>query len=378
MAKFMKYSVWTSVLAGWMLTAILSPAQIIVQQGIVKVSGLAPLTTVNTLLTNYGTITQQGALITESDLLNYGSYDATNSKLVLQGENQRVLSESLTVAQLHLKSNGTTTLEGNLEILESLLLEEGLLQVGEPSRLTLNEAATITQNTESSYVWGSVTRQGTGSKFFPVGTRNEYAPLTLTNVRGNNPLVRVQYAPVANQPYWSQTQLAGNYEGSSITVTFPSRNPDYEFYPEQLTISARASQEQTETILASDLAQLDLPRITISSTLPTALPWISVGFLTEEAEEEIYVPNAFSPEAPNPEDRVIKVYGRYLSHQNFYFGIQDVWGRWIYQTTSIEDALSTGLTSSQISSAPAQFRYVASGQILSGKPIQSSDTIIKF
>ncbi|MEO0332224.1 MAG: hypothetical protein AAF223_11160, partial [Bacteroidota bacterium] len=158
MAKFVKHSIWTGTLAGWMLNTFLSPAQIIVQQGIVKVNGSSPQMTVNAPLTNYGTVTHQGVLITESDLLNYGSYDATTASLVLQGENHRVVSESLTVTQLHLSSKNNTTLEGNLEILESLLLEEGLLRVDKPSRLTLNEAATVTQSNEASYIWGGVSR----------------------------------------------------------------------------------------------------------------------------------------------------------------------------------------------------------------------------
>ncbi|MEM6840669.1 MAG: hypothetical protein AAF632_00465 [Bacteroidota bacterium] len=351
-------------------------AQVNVQQGGIHISGSDPLITVNTSFINYGTIIQQGTLITDSDLLNYGSYEGTEMSLVLQGRDQRILTDSLVLARLRITGGGIKTLEGNLEVTKNLHLRRGLLRVDDLYRFSLNEDATVTQNNENSYIWGSMSHRGTGNKFFPVGTQDAYAPLTLTNIQGNNPLVRVKYVPVDDQPFWSQTQLAGSYQGSPITVTFPTQNPDYEAYPEQLAITAGTSQEQTETTLTSELQEVALPRITLASTSSTVLPWISVGFSSEG--EEIYVPNAFSPEAPDPEDRSIKVYGKYLSDDDFYFGIQDTWGRWVYQTTSLENAMGSGWTSSQVNSDPTQFRYVVSGYFLSGTPFQLSDTIVKF
>ena len=363
------------------LIALLMPtlpmsAQVTLQQGSVKVNGVNALISSTASLINYGTIIHQGSLLIEKDLLNYGNYEATTSTIVLRGRNQRIVSDTLIIARLRVAGGGIKSLEGTVEVSNQLHLEQGLLRVDNRHRLALAGLATIIQSNEDSYVWGGVSHRGTGHKFFPVGTQGEYAPLTLTNVRGDRPLVQVQYVSTANRPAWLQTSLSGSYEGSPVTVTFLSQNPDHKFYPEQLRITAGNSPDQTRTIFDSGLPQLNLPSITLSSASPTALPWISVGFTFNESEEEVYIPNAFSSEAPNPEDRVIKVYGRYLSHNNFSFGIQDSWGRWLYQTTSLEEASTKGWTT--LGSSPAQFRYVVSGQFLSGNSFLHSDTIIKF
>ncbi len=361
----------------WLTIVHSSLAQITVQKGKV-VSESSSLISSNTPIVNYGEIVQRGTLSTESDLLNYGNYDATQGSLALQGSNQRIVSDSLTVAQLHIKGGNVKILEGKLEIKSSLYLEGGLLQVTESSQLTLDEQVAINQNNETSYVWGGVCHRGNGSKFFPVGTRDVYAPLTLTNVQGNNPLVKATYESIDGNPYWTQTQLAGTYDGSPVTITFNSNNPDYEAYAQLLSITAGPASQQTDIVLGSSLLRQDQSRYTLASNQPTSLPWISVGFTTEELQEEVYVPNAFSPEATNPEDKAIKVYGRYLSFNNFHFGVQDSWGKWVYQTTSLEEATQTGWTTAGLNASTTKFRYVVSGRFLSGNSFQHSDIIVKF
>ncbi len=157
-------------------------AQITVQQGSFKVNGIDALISSNASLINYGTVVQQGSLFIEEDLLNYGNYEASTSTIVLRGRNQRILSDALTIAQLRVAGGGIKSLEGTIEVSSQLHLEQGLLRVDNQYRLALAESATIIQSNDGSYVWGGVSHRGTGSKFFPVGTQSEYAPLTLTDV----------------------------------------------------------------------------------------------------------------------------------------------------------------------------------------------------
>ncbi len=59
-------------------------------------------------------------------------------------------------------------------------------------------------------------------------------------------------------------------------------------------------------------------------------------------KDKIFIPNAFNPSAINPENRVVKVYGKNVSDDGFSFRIFNRWGHVVYQTFDWKQANSEG------------------------------------
>lgn len=366
------------ILIGFLIITSSLEAQVTVSQGVVSIKNSTAQVSVNTTFTNRDKVVQQGELAVEGDVLNYADYQADEGILKLIGPDQLVYSDTQLLGEIHIANGHTKTLEGNFQVQQKLILEDGILSVPNKSQLTLLEDAVISQGNQDSYVDGGLYHQGTGAKFYPVGNQNEYAPVTLDNIRGDAPKVGMRYDPISGQPRWFQHLAEGTYEGSTVTFSFSSNNPDYFSYADQLTVMAGSDEDQATTSIGARFIETNSSQITVGSQEATALPWITIGFTVDETEEEVFVPNAFSPQATHLDDQNIKVYGRYLSSQNFRFGIQDTWGRWVYQTTSLEEAMNEGWSAATLSSSSSQFRYIVSGKFVSGRTFQRSDVIIKF
>ena len=58
----------------------------------------------------------------------------------------------------------------------------------------------------------------------------------------------------------------------------------------------------------------------------------------------LFIPNVFSPQATNPENKKLKVYGTLIQENDFNFRIYNQWGQLVYQTNSFVEANSTGWT----------------------------------
>ncbi|MEQ9440606.1 MAG: hypothetical protein RIG62_16255 [Cyclobacteriaceae bacterium] len=367
---------------GWLIGLCMLPlqvsAQVTVVSGVVALSSVDTQVSINATVNNKGKLLHQGTLSLTGDLLNQAIYQAEAGTLRLAGENQSLTSSLLKVGELKITNGYSKTLRGAFEVKNKLVLENGQLLVPRESQLILGEQAFVQNSSSNSYIQGFLYHRGTGEKFFPVGNESEYAPITLHRIEGDAPVVGVKYDPTSTQPYWNQRLLEGSYLGSTVTLSFLSQHPDYFYYPEQLEVQASTEQGGEGISLSARSSIINQPSIIISSEAPTNLPWLTVRFAVDNALEEVYVPNAFSPEAPDPNDQRIRVYGRFISLQNFRFGIQDAWGRWVYQTTSLEEAMVEGWPSTVPGSSFSQFRYILTGKFLSGASFQQSDLILKF
>lgn len=58
----------------------------------------------------------------------------------------------------------------------------------------------------------------------------------------------------------------------------------------------------------------------------------------------LFIPNVFSPQATNPENKQLKVYGTLIQETDFSFRIYNQWGQMVYQTNSFVEANSSGWT----------------------------------
>ncbi len=91
-----------------------------------------------------------------------------------------------------------------------------------------------------------------------------------------------------------------------------------------------------------------------------------------EARESYWIPSALSPYETNPENKVIKVYGK-LAPEDFSFTIYSRWGQVLYSTTDLAEAKNTGWDGNN---APMDtYTYVLKAKEDNGNKIEKSGTI---
>ena len=97
------------------------------------------------------------------------------------------------------------------------------------------------------------------------------------------------------------------------------------------------------------------------------------------SKDELYVPNAFNPNAVNPENQVVKVYGTNVSESGFYFKIVNRWGKVMYETRSFSEANTVGWngvnnnTNEQLELNV--FSYILKGKFIEGEEFVRVGTV---
>lgn len=97
------------------------------------------------------------------------------------------------------------------------------------------------------------------------------------------------------------------------------------------------------------------------------------------AKDELYVPNAFNPNAINPENQVVKVYGSNIDDFGFSFKIVNRWGKVMYKTDSFDEANNVGWggvnnnTNEELELNV--FTYILKGQFIEGESFEKTGTI---
>ena len=356
-------------------------AQLVVRQGTVS-TNTTSVVSVDANMRVDGKIINAGILYLHENLLANTSFLSSGS-VILVGGDQRIQIREASIGTVTVRGGGTKRIEGQLTVENTLSLSDGIVQVGQASLITLAQSTQITGGSPQSYVDGFLYHAGTGSKFYPVGRDGTYAPATLLNVTGNDPVVGVAYFPspaIDGTPFhWQQQTLSGTYQGSRAELTFTAPNADYAAYRDEVMVLGTDRPGPNFTSLGQASLREQGDRFTISSDQPSALPILTVGFDIPVNTKNLYLPNAFSSSAPSPEDQCVKVYGQRISPRNFYLAIQDVWGNVMYETRSWEEASTTGwrgpIGSQEVT---ATYRYLLKGEFIGGKQFQQSGTILHY
>lgn len=333
-------------------------------------------------LISSGIVSHRGLLTISGNFISHQNFFEEGSTLLLNGQEDQIIE---TVGQrlgsLATVGDGRKTIIGNLIVQENLWLERGILVP--KGVLTLTDDAQISGGSSQSYVDGFLYHVGTGTKFYPVGRNGTYAPVTLLNVTGSDPTVGVAYFPtpaIDGTPFhWQVHTLSGTYAGARAELSFTAPNADYATYRDEVMVLGATAPGSTYTSLGQSRLSVQGDRFTISSDQPSALPILTVGFDIPENTKNLYLPNAFSSSAPNPEDQCVKVYGQRISSDNFYLTIQDVWGNIVYETRSWQQASTQGWRGPVgAAEVAATYRYLLKGQFVGGKRFQQSGTILHY
>ncbi len=315
------------------------------------------------------------------NLQNSGSLSGISGTLSLIGTSQTIVSSPFDLAVLTIQGGGVKSLDVALSIHQKLTLRSGILSA--KKTLVIYPNATVFEGSTQSYVDGFLYHAGTGTKFYPVGSNGTYAPATLLNVTGADPTVGIAYFPrtaINGTPFhWQVQTLSGNYTGAQAELTFVAPNADYSSYRDEVMVLGAERSGSGFTSLGKSSLSVRGDRFTISSDQPSTLPILTVGFDIAEDTKNLYLPNAFSASAPNPEDQCVKVYGQRISPNNFYLTIQDVWGNIVYETRSWEEASTQGWRGPVGATEVATtYRYLLKGSFVGGKPFQQSGTILHY
>ncbi len=362
---------------------------------VVSVQPATPVTIVGDLR-NQGILLNQGTLYLSGDWRNEGTYrDTLASEVVLRGENQAIDHQGQAFYHLSTRrGGGTKELESPARIIDTLTLDEGVLQSSEAASLVLESTATVAGGSAEAYVASSMIYQGTGPRRFPLGQAGTYLPLTLTNVVGQEPALRVSVvapSPASTQDeslarvsaarYWRIETVSGTFAGSPVTLAV-----DQSDGLDDLVGAVVAQLNEPEgpfVSLGQASRSADAAPGTVTSEGLATQPIVAAGVTSRfSVDNRVLVPSAFAPDAPDPTNRSVRVYTSTLRAESFLFRIFDRWGTLVYQTASLRQAQEQGWGgeyASDRAAAPAGvYQYSLRGLFDNDTPVSQSGTITLF
>ncbi|MEX1240697.1 MAG: gliding motility-associated C-terminal domain-containing protein [Cyclobacteriaceae bacterium] len=320
---------------------------------------------------NDGLLVNEGHLAFTGDWESEGNYKGSGA-LDAQGHGtQRIFHFNQKVSDLLVNGWGTKYINGKINITGQFQLTAGIVHVSPEAVLRLKESALISGGSENSYVEGAITVEGIGYKFFPVGKNGTYVPLELLDVKGKlpeysievfekAPVISIENVIVRSDLYWERKDLGGDFGGSPLAIYYDPRNFQN---PENMVILAGTDWEEpfmkiTEVEHSAEARKL------ITLTNITA-PIIMLGEISSQwREADFYLSTALSPNASNPDNRKVKIFGERLAGEQFLFVVFDRWGNVVYENTSLEYMAGNGwdgrsVTGDELVSGTYPFRLTA-------------------
>ena len=347
-------------------------------------------------LRNRGTLTNRGTVRVLGDWINERTYvaGAASEVQLLDNEPQRVDQRGQSFHHLTIDGGGTKNVLSEARVTGTLTLTDGIIVPQPNAPLILEATASVAEGSEASYVAASMQYQGNGARHFPLGLNGDYLPLTLTDVAGALPTLRVRVvAPnpsatagetverITTTRHWEITPTEGTFTGSlaELTVTSDDALDDL-----RGAIVVRSDQVGgVFTSLGQSSRTGDASRGSVTSELPVTQALVAIGLTSEfSIDDQVLVPSAFSPDAPNPVNRVLKVYAAALLPELFSFRIVDRWGTLVYSTTSLSQAQDQGWDGRRPGdrslAPPGVYQYYLRGVFENNVPVDQSGTISLF
>ncbi len=304
---------------------------------------------------NQGTISNQGNLYLSGDWTNEGMYEEASGSLIFSGTRAQYIDHrGQKIASLWVQGSGEKRLNSGAVVLQELTLSEGILTTTPEAPLVLEEAATIQGGSPAAYVNGPLVSQGNGYRYFPVGTSGSFCPLELLDVQGTAPILQVtvkqpnagaqpdaSLESVSQVRYWEVLTLEGSYVGSKVALAV---NSDEGFSDLAGVVVAEASQlDAVFTRLGQSEVDGDANSGTIVSAKIATQAYLALAVTTAfSVKNLVLVPSAFAPEAPDMQNRTLRIFAANLTGEGFVFRIFDRWDNLVYETTSVEEARQQG------------------------------------
>lgn len=135
-----------------------------------------------------------------------------------------------------------------------------------------------------------------------------------------------------------------------------------------------------------DPSETDLDYVTFTLSVTNGCgPGMSVDTIVRFYFDEtnlpalVYIPNAFSPDADNPQNKSLMVFGNKISQENFLFRVYSRWGDLLYETNQFVEANTTGWNGiNENTGEPMHggvYSYTVKGQFEDGKVFENTGTV---
>ena len=346
-------------------------------------------------LENDGAMYNEGELYVNGDWLNSAQFLGQDGLTVFSGTaEQRVRHNGQSFSRLRVNNEVGIRLESDVIINREIDLVAGIVYGNPEVRVSLGAETLINGGTSESYISGIVLHQGVGDKFFPIGTDEQYLPIEILGIRGNDPQLEVQAITPHPEPgslqnldrvtrthYWQLNPIGGTYEDAKFRVQLTGA---LEFEDNTgLVVAAAPRVGGGYLSLGSVELRGNLINGSITSKEASSFPIVTLGKSSEySVEGEVLVPNAFAPGSPVEADRQLSVFAVNLLPDAFVFRVFNRWGQVVYETNSLDEARNQGWDGiNQLTSEPAQFgvySYYVRGVFSSGVPIEKQGTVTLF
>jgi len=372
----------------FLVTNIGAQAQFAISSGKVSIQEESTVS-VQANLHNHATLSQEGTLTLKGDWKNIHQYFSKQGTIVLAGTNQNFFHNNQSIHNLWVKNAGNVHLSGNLTISGKLGLEKSILTPTRNNQLVIAKNASIETSGPDAYVNGALYHTGVGSKFYPIGKNNQYAPVTLTQITGNDPVVGLEFyeSGLSSSPddklqwldkgfYWQLTHLSGEFDGSPLHLETEAKTLPFE--TEELVIAVSNNLSEGFGTLPDANFQISNNRYLVSTASPVQNSFISIGLINNE-KKVFYLPNVLSPLAPNPEDRAIKIYSEEEITEGFSWVIRDQWGHIVFTTDSYAEAVTKGwqgLAKAGNPVLPGIYYYTIKGKFASGDMLNKKGNLV--
>lgn len=303
---------------------------------------------------NEGFVQNQGNFFVSGNWKNANVYQGVGT-IILNGTGaQSFFSNKNPVDHLVIDGTGPIRINDLLPITSQLDLLNGIVVVTDADTLSMAQGASVSGGSPESHVDGEFTYAGTGYKFFPIGKNGNYNPVEMLDITGINPVTSVEVfenLPAIQSPplitlyqkiYWERKTIAGTFTNSPIAIGFQ--------IPDNYT-----NRHVIEIVEGEDLGAVfsALRGVSVSYD-PVLDKVISDDGLTKNVfvigestpsggiPGEFYFSTSLSPQASNPDNRAIKIFGDQLIDDSFHFLVYNRWGKIVFETTSLGNMILSG------------------------------------
>lgn len=313
------------------------------------------LIAVNGDVLNEGMIINNGNFSVTSHWTNDGIYNGRGTIILNGEEEQEFDNNSQDVYKLTIDGGGEKRLLSHLNLTKEISLLDGILTPPEGIMLSLTDSAAVTNASSDAYVNGTFFYAGTGYKFFPVGKNGNYRPLELLDVGGIDPMLRVEVIETNPQPntlddslysvsetrYWQVSNIAGTYNGSLVKLSVGNDEAFEDLIGTVVAESPRVGGDFVS--LGRSETTGDINAGTVTSEHISTRKILALGITSlYSIDKSVLVPSAFAPDAVNPEDRQLVIFGNNVVEEDFSFRIFNRWGKLVYEAQSYAEASTVG------------------------------------
>lgn len=305
-------------------------------------------------LQNQGTISNQGTIEILGNWVNPGTNTPTGT-VIFDGTNQQISQYGNTFYNVIITGGGNKEVPTRMYIINSIEFDNGYVVPVDTAKIILMPNAQSTIGSQISYVKGTLYAKGEGNKYFAVGSDNLFLPAEFHNIIGTATLFGISVHTFESTPtagkgarvvfddiYWKMDIIEGSIPDAQISLPIPAdhvANIDSIVVMQSTTVS-----EPFVNIGSDNSVSSIIPDDYVTSKDSLKGPLFARGILLDVNWDLLYIPNALSNNATNPNDKCIKVYGGLFKAEDFSFTVTNQWGNKVFETKSLQEMETIGWT----------------------------------